>query len=853
MINEQQIYAKFLLLKVENHPLFGINKQFHWPYRGNFGNNRLEDRLLQNYSVPEGGHDLEFLTEFIDDDLISSECTVCSDTLDPHGPGLADALFFKLKLKVADWPYDLLICSVFFSQLEYYLKYYIEAERYDSVRSICMPLTSIQLIYFFADPDLGPRFGLEMKKLNLLNRLEDLIFTLKFSGRDCTQFLSHIRRFNSPEDLNIAQECLFTYLTCLDINVLDAKKLAKQTIETRDITELDLFFANYLLEKESQLAIKKKRQKEVGEFKEFLESWIISTEESNLIIDAAKKKLETFQPVDICASFDDFPAASIINYDLVFQDFINTKKVEYLADFLKQVPTIATPLNGNENNSSKKLLIQKIVQENIVSYTNYLSEEKLRGLEGNYLSQFSHHSRTILALLLQTFYLGLALSSAIFFPLPLNTFKKDLSYFQTPTAFVRKSNQNKAVRAQQKLEVAFQSASLRSASNQDYTSVFFDKDKFGKPTQVQFKVTDGVVLYDIYGNSGSRDYLKHLETKALAYLSEQYPAEKFKLQRTTNQEFDHALNKNLGRANNSRSSRSYKKNLDPCHGTRLLKQVNTAKSNPTCLVRDPYFNYSNGSLFELLENYGKRGITSAITQFNSNPSLAPYGQQKVYQVRGMQNALKSQLEYIDEKFQKRYAIAETDGVLGLDLALVAHTFICDTETTAEFPLIHPSQAEAHLERCVISANKRSEFLRDGLSLISEKSPRYGQVLQPQIYYNLSLLLLKIEDRIDEATNKFSDFNDNDIQAKLFLLKKEVRSFPGNFSSMSKKKVIRTREELFIFGEEQLSVHNVNKTSSYWQNEPVETKTKTKKSKGSLIKLKTELVKKTSAASAIFLD
>ena len=153
----------------------------------------------------------------------------------------------------------------------------------------------------------------------------------------------------------------------------------------------------------------------------------------------------------------------------------------------------------------------------------------------------------------------------------------------------------------------------------------------------------------------------------------------------------------------------------------------------------------------------------------------------------MRNALKSQLEYIDEKFQKRYAIAETDGVLGLDLALVAHTFIYDREATAEFPLIHPSQAETHLKRCVVSANERSQFLRDGLSLISEKSLRYGQAFQPKIYHSLSSLLVEIEDRIDEATNKFSDFNDNAIQAELFLLKKEVRSFSGNFSSMSKKK------------------------------------------------------------------
>lgn len=61
----------------------------------------------------------------------------------------------------------------------------------------------------------------------------------------------------SHKNPNIVEECLVTFLTCLDINVLDVQKLAKKTIETGSLTELHLFLSNYLIEKQSQLGIKK--------------------------------------------------------------------------------------------------------------------------------------------------------------------------------------------------------------------------------------------------------------------------------------------------------------------------------------------------------------------------------------------------------------------------------------------------------------------------------------------------------------------------------------------------------------------------------------------------------------------
>ena len=52
-----------------------------------------------------------------------------------------------------------------------------------------------------------------------------------------------------------------TFLTCLHINVVDARKLAKKTIETENSTELHLFLGNYKVEKQSQLALKKTAKK----------------------------------------------------------------------------------------------------------------------------------------------------------------------------------------------------------------------------------------------------------------------------------------------------------------------------------------------------------------------------------------------------------------------------------------------------------------------------------------------------------------------------------------------------------------------------------------------------------------
>ena len=42
MVNKRFLYAKLLLLKIQNHPLFAINQQFHWPYEGNYKANTAD-------------------------------------------------------------------------------------------------------------------------------------------------------------------------------------------------------------------------------------------------------------------------------------------------------------------------------------------------------------------------------------------------------------------------------------------------------------------------------------------------------------------------------------------------------------------------------------------------------------------------------------------------------------------------------------------------------------------------------------------------------------------------------------------------------------------------------------------
>lgn len=48
MVNDRLIYAKLFLLKIQKHPLFGINQKFHWPYEGNYQANTVENIILED-------------------------------------------------------------------------------------------------------------------------------------------------------------------------------------------------------------------------------------------------------------------------------------------------------------------------------------------------------------------------------------------------------------------------------------------------------------------------------------------------------------------------------------------------------------------------------------------------------------------------------------------------------------------------------------------------------------------------------------------------------------------------------------------------------------------------------------
>lgn len=380
----------------------------------------------------------------------------------------------------------------------------------------------------------------------------------------------------------------------------------------------------------------------------------------------------------------------------------------------------------------------------------------------------------------------LLLNGALFIPLPLNNSRKSPVNYQPNVAFVISKETHGTVARQQKPKLEQRSQILRAVPNENYTSVYFEKSKLGKNHQVQYTVIDGIVSYDIYGNSGSRDMLTSLDKQAFVYLSQLYP--ELIIQASPKQEFDHALNKNLGVATRSRTLLSSKKDWDPCYGTRLLKRANIAKtSKPSgSLKRESVFDYSNGDLRELLINHGERGIIYVESQFRSNRKLLSYAHQAEYQVKGMKNALESQVECIGETFLERYNIHKKDEILGLDLALVMATFAPDIQATRDFSLVSADQAEEHLIGCAQSAVFRAAFLQEGISLISKTSPNHAQVICEETGLDLQRFMFETQQRISQAKDTFPSFDYRKVQTELQDLDKEVRSFSRGVTSMSKK-------------------------------------------------------------------
>lgn len=104
-----------------------------------------------------------------------------------------------------------------------------------------MPVAAHELIDLFISAEIGSRLGPCLKELNLFNEPEFIIYTLRslsswFSGRDEKFFVG------SDVDRSVCEKGLVTFLTCVHRNVVDARKLVKNTIETKSSAELHFFF-----------------------------------------------------------------------------------------------------------------------------------------------------------------------------------------------------------------------------------------------------------------------------------------------------------------------------------------------------------------------------------------------------------------------------------------------------------------------------------------------------------------------------------------------------------------------------------------------------------------------------------
>lgn len=373
MLNDKLLYARFILLKIHEHPIFGVGKKFCWPYQPiPLAHASAESLILHNARHLNSWKDVDIIEQFIDDDREAAECTISSLALEPDGPGLADAIFFGHDLKIKGWSLDILICSIFFYELEDNIKHHIEQKRYNSSSSFfskngvihdCLPVSPEELLELFVHAEIGPCLGPLLNQLNLFSEPEAIINAIDW-------VLSEWFWFIKPDNESFMEQGLANFLTVLGVHFVDASALAKNAIETESLVQLHSFLANYKLEIENQLTRKKERQKEVGNVTEFFESLTLSADESIVIIQQAKNKLENFEPIDVCSSFDNL---FLPTYDFYFQDFVNTN-TSYLANFLEYIT------------GSSKGLSKKNYKKIIKSYVNSIDEEEFTAFETPYES-----------------------------------------------------------------------------------------------------------------------------------------------------------------------------------------------------------------------------------------------------------------------------------------------------------------------------------------------------------------------------------------------------------------------------------------------------------------------------------
>lgn len=324
-------------------------------------------------------------------------------------------------------------------------------------------------------------------------------------------------------------------------------------------------------------------------------------------------------------------------------------------------------------------------------------------------------------------------------------------------------------------------------------------------------------MYDISGNAGTRERLKGYATLASQQLLELYPSPKYRIQPFPNQDFDHALNKSLCIATKSRTASSVKKDWDYCNGTHLIKQTNIAKTgkNFNSLKRDPIFNYQKGTLFDLLQDHGTRGIAHVKHYFGTHPELLLFDQQKALQILGMEKALKAQLTLINKNFVETHQIGDNDHILALDINLVRGTLSPYIEHTRAFYLVNENQAFRHVEGCLDATSRRFDFLESGVYHLFENSPDYAYTCRRGVNGELGVLTNVLEERISGAKRVFPSLDDKTLLGKIDTLRMQNMSLLSNTTSNFH---IKPRDELFEYGKNPLQLDSMDGAfGRYWYN------------------------------------
>jgi len=252
-----------IILKFEDHPRFGVNGEFEWPYGFQASLTVIEWYVLDAY--PTTLEFLSFIRNKMESELepllfqleLSGKAGELSfEAFDTDsGNMLGDIFYKKESLKIKDWPIDLIVISALFqlviSDIKRIRLIYRKSRLNNPSKILILDKFPIcftcsiawsNIFQLCVIPSVGPMVLLTLKELNFLSKF-NIINTLIIPSIEHEQLYI-------PYDNNTSffHSGLIEFLSLLGIDKHITLDLATRVEELHSIKPLSAFFENYKLE-----------------------------------------------------------------------------------------------------------------------------------------------------------------------------------------------------------------------------------------------------------------------------------------------------------------------------------------------------------------------------------------------------------------------------------------------------------------------------------------------------------------------------------------------------------------------------------------------------------------------------